>query len=134
MSDASTFKRIIYASRATGLTGAEVRRDHDDILASSQRNNGMDGVSGLLLSKSGRYLQLLEGPPESVDVTFDRIRRDPRHADVIVLDESAEAERVFADWTMAGLPGEHPADAVARLQLLLRNAPNEVGRLFQAQS
>ena len=120
-------RRIVYASRPTG---ADVRRDHLDILAVSRRNNGVDGISGLLWSRADRYLQLLEGPPESVEGTFDRIRRDPRHVDVTIIDDREQPERVFADWAMAGLPGEHPRDAEARLRLLLQGAPDDVRRMF----
>lgn len=122
-------RRIVYASRAVG---GDMRRDHLDILAESRRNNGIDGISGLLWSRADRYLQLLEGPPDSVGATFDRIRRDPRHADVTVIDDREEPERIFADWAMAGLPGEHPQDAEARLRLLLRDAPDAVRRMFEA--
>lgn len=131
MVDPSALKRIIYASRATG---ADVRRDREDILASSRRNNGIDGVSGLLWSQADRYLQLLEGPPESVDVTFDRIRHDPRHADIVVIEEGEQRERLFGDWAMAGMPGEHPRDAAHRLNLLLRDAPDDVARVFRANA
>jgi hypothetical protein len=58
------------------------------------------------------------------------IRADERHRDVVVLNEQCEAERIFADWAMAGWPGERPADAVEKLARLLRHAPTEVARYF----
>jgi hypothetical protein len=121
------FRRLIYASRAVKADDAS---DHDAILAVSRRNNGMDGISGILWSHDGRFLQLLEGPPESVGSAYERIARDRRHTDIEVLEDRCVDERLFADWSMAGMPGEHPRDAPERLRRLLRNADPEVTRLF----
>lgn len=127
MAGTGKLRRIVYASRAAS---ADARGDLPAILTVSRRNNGVDGVSGLLWSQADRYLQLLEGPGDSVADAFDRIRRDPRHADIVVIDDSEQAERVFADWAMAGMPGEQPEDAAARMRMLLRDAPADVTRLF----
>lgn len=120
-------KRLIYSSCGQGALSED---DVASIYAASRRNNGIDGVTGILLVENRRFLQLLEGPAESVDVTFARIRTDERHRDIVVLDEQCQAERVFADWAMAGLPRERPVDAGERLGRLLRNAPSEVTRFF----
>ncbi|MBB4617414.1 BLUF domain-containing protein [Sphingomonas abaci] len=127
MSQVERVRRIIYSSRATGVN---LRDDHQDILAVSRRNNGMDGISGILWIRGDRYLQLLEGPPESVAGTFSRIADDARHRDVVVLDDQLAVERQFGDWAMAGDPGERPEDASLRLRGLLRNADGEVARFF----
>ena len=76
------YRRIIYRSRCAAENGRDAL---PAILASSRRNNGVDGVSGLLWTNGERFVQLLEGPPESVELTFDRIRRDPRHRGVEVV-------------------------------------------------
>jgi hypothetical protein len=121
------YKRLIYTSCIRGsLSDGDVAA----IFAASRRNNGLDGVTGILLIENGRFLQVLEGPAESVDLTFERIKADERHRDIVVLNEQCEAERIFADWAMAGWPGERPADAVEKLGRLLRHAPAEVARYF----
>ncbi|MBN2973688.1 BLUF domain-containing protein [Roseomonas aeriglobus] len=123
----TSLRRLIYSSRAVGH---DPREDKHDILAESRRNNGMDGISGILWSQGDRYLQVLEGPSDSIDEAFDRIRRDTRHCDIQILDDRGVTDRQFADWAMAGLPGDHPQDAEQRLRLLLRNVDPEVARFF----
>lgn len=124
--DPRELRRILYTSRA-------VKGDLIDILAVSRANNGIDGVTGLLLARGSEYVQLLEGPPESVGRAFQRIERDERHTGINVLSDSTANSRVFADWAMAGLPGE-PGDVMAiRLQAALRDAPDDVRSAFAVQ-
>ena len=122
-------RRIIYRSRSSGGDG---RSDLAAILASSRRNNGVDGVSGLLWTDGERFVQLLEGPPESVGLTFDRIRYDPRHRGVEVVEDGVEPERVFGDWSMANLLGDTDEDDYRRLAFALLNAPGSVRTAFEA--
>ncbi|MBB4153226.1 hypothetical protein GGQ80_001114 [Sphingomonas jinjuensis] len=128
MSQSEPVRRLVYASRAVGQ---DFRHDHHDILAVSRRNNGIDGVSGVLWIDADRYLQILEGPTESVASAFDRIARDPRHADVVVLDDRDGVDRQFGDWSMAGLPGDAPADAAVRLKRILDRVDADVARYFE---
>jgi hypothetical protein len=58
-------------------------------------------VTGLLLFHRGWFLQVLEGPLEAVDDTFDRIRRDGRHTDIRTVADLPIAARAFGDWTMS---------------------------------
>ena len=50
---------------------------------------------------SGCFAQVLEGPLGAVAATFERIQRDARHADVMVLDFRPVSERSFGAWSMA---------------------------------
>lgn len=127
MIQVSSFRRIIYSSQAVGEDG---RSDHLAILRVSRRNNGMDGISGILWIERGRYLQLIEGPVDSVGDAFERIRRDPRHTDIQILDDRRTDTPTFGDWAMAGLPGDHPSEAAERLRVLLRHAGPEVRHFF----
>jgi hypothetical protein len=128
VSQSEPVRRLVYASRAVGQ---DFRHDHHDILAVSRRNNGMDGVSGILWIDSDRYLQILEGPAESVGLAFDRIARDSRHADVVVINDRDGVERQFGDWSMAGMPGDAPADAAVRLKRILDRVDADVARHFE---
>ncbi|MFD1787367.1 BLUF domain-containing protein [Sphingomonas floccifaciens] len=129
MSAVPPLRRLIYSSRAVGRDLSDAKHD---ILAVSRRNNGMDGISGILWSAGDHYLQVLEGPAESVDTAFDRIRADPRHTDIHILDDRSVDARQFGDWAMAGMPGDHPEDARERLRMMLRNADADVVRFFGA--
>lgn len=91
-------KRITYVSRAVGpLTQATL----DDISAVSARNNARSQVTGILLLAGEFFLQILEGEENDVDQVLDRIRMDPRHAELQVLKvETDAAHRQFPDWSM----------------------------------
>jgi hypothetical protein len=102
------------------------------ILAVSRSNNGMDGISGVLWFDGHRFVQVLEGPAESVAGTFDRILRDDRHTNIVVLIDEPAVDRKFADWAMASLHGERGSDVTARLEMMLRNAGPDIQRCFSA--
>lgn len=93
--------RLIYASRAAeSLTAA----DHEQILESSQRNNGKAGVTGILAFGAREFLQCLEGSREAVNATYHRILADPRHRELVLIDCSDVEQRWFGEWGMHGLP------------------------------
>ena len=71
-----------------------------DILQSAVRHNQHDGVTGMLLYAEGNFLQVMEGEPGTVQATFERIRKDPRHRNVTVLLEEALDQRHFSQWSM----------------------------------
>lgn len=72
-----------------------------ELLETSRRNNEKSGITGMLLYKDRRFLQVLEGAEDAVRVTYARIERDPRHRDLVLLLSDEEQEREFADWSMA---------------------------------
>jgi hypothetical protein len=72
-----------------------------DILLIARQNNERLGVTGMLLYRDGNFLQVLEGPASVVDSLIQRIRRDPRHAGVIVVSRKNIEERQFQEWSMA---------------------------------
>lgn len=71
-----------------------------DILKVSRDNNTRDDITGMLLYKDGRFMQLLEGSETSVCAAYGRIARDARHRDATILLEGATDERDFVDWSM----------------------------------
>lgn len=85
--------------------------DLERLLESSRVANVNTDLSGLLLYRAGRFLQVLEGPESAVREAIDRIGRDPRHRDVRVLVSESIDERRFADWTMGYEPLGTPASA-----------------------
>jgi hypothetical protein len=50
------------------------------------------------------YLQLLEGPQEKVDASYQRIQRDRRHLEVKLLSRRNVTERLFPGWAMRNDP------------------------------
>jgi hypothetical protein len=88
---------LVYASRAVVGFGLD---DLDELLAHSRRANAVAGVTGLLLFKDHRFLQLLEGPATAVREKMAFIAEDPRHEHVTVLLEEDVPTRQFPEWTM----------------------------------
>ena len=93
--------RLLYISTARAPLPASALQQ---LLAISRRNNGAVGVTGLLLGGGTRFMQVLEGPQEHVDATFERIRRDPRHFAVVMLAKSVTDARLFDGWSMGFQP------------------------------
>tara|TARA_B100000073_G_scaffold264432_1_gene224100 strand:+ start:476 stop:901 length:426 start_codon:yes stop_codon:yes gene_type:complete len=93
-------KHIIYASRPFGFDDTVLK----SILLSSRTNNTKSNVTGALICRSDLYLQLLEGPEDGVDQTFQRIQRDDRHLELHPLKEGKTNRRLFASWAMRDDP------------------------------
>ena len=93
--------RIVYFSRnAVPLSDHDMAWEIDRILTVAQANNLRDGLTGALAYNDGVFGQVLEGPSEAVEETFNRIQMDDRHADVTLLEIGPIAERTFSDWSM----------------------------------
>ncbi len=94
--------KLVYCSRnRIEGTKAEVNAELQKILASSRTNNPRQGITGALLYNAGNFAQVLEGPLESIERTFEMIQRDPRHSEVIVIQSGPSDERHFPEWSMA---------------------------------
>jgi hypothetical protein len=101
---------VVYCSRATaGVDEAAVQH----LLVSARRANAVNGITGLLVFGCGIFFQWLEGPRSSVLALLALLRTDRRHEDIVLLDESEEArERLFPDWDMEQVTGEHIRDVL----------------------
>ncbi|WP_328189553.1 BLUF domain-containing protein [Marinobacter sp. OP 3.4] len=100
---------VVYVSKARADVGDDALRD---ILTESRANNAESGVTGVLLYRDGRFVQVLEGPRDSVASLVATITADPRHDDIrIVLDEPID-ERQFGEWTMEFRPVATPQRAL----------------------
>lgn len=93
--------RLIYASRSTEKDATSLVESVRTILVKSIHNNRLADITGFLICGGDRFLQLLEGPVGEVASTFERIRQDPRHADITVIDKAPAERRMFRDWNMA---------------------------------
>lgn len=89
--------RVVYISRArSGSRQADIA----GLLAQCDRNNPVDGLSGLLLADPTSYLQALEGPAQAVAHRLALIRTDRRHSHVAIISEGAIVARQFGHWSM----------------------------------
>jgi hypothetical protein len=123
--EADPLRQLLYHSLAVG------NPDLGTILAASKRNNGIDGITGILLCDGRSYLQVLEGPQDSVTSTYERICADPRHSDITVIRDQLIEQRNFAYWSMEVREPGHPSDdATFRLQRRLEQFAPELHRHF----
>jgi Sensors of blue-light using FAD len=90
--------QLIYRSRSL-IEGAE----YNQLLQTCLRNNPKRDITGVLISHSGWFLQVLEGTAENVFSLFKLIETDPRHADFLLLRFNAIESRDFTDWSMASI-------------------------------
>ncbi len=92
--------RLVYYSRNRLSDGALTAWIIQDILRASRKNNARAGVTGALMFNSGCFAQVLEGPQDAVEETFERIQQDERHGDVSLLAFDPVDRRVFETWSM----------------------------------
>lgn len=70
------------------------------ILLDARRCNARDGITGALVCRQDVYLQLLEGPKDAVEATFNRITQDDRHTDIVLHVNGQIFQRMFGAWDM----------------------------------
>jgi FAD-dependent sensor of blue light len=106
----SSLYRLVYYSRNhVSDTPETFSAEVADILEKSRVNNVRDGITGALLFNAGCFAQVLEGPLEAIEATFERIQQDERHGEVSLLSLDPQHERSFPNWAMGfiGLSAEH---------------------------
>lgn len=74
-----------------------------NIQETAVRHNDARGITGVLLYRSGRFIQLLEGPAHEVDTLYESIMGDPRHTDVTLLVRRPCETRSACAWSMGVL-------------------------------
>ena len=91
--------RLMYASRAIPAVDME---ELQAILRKSKANNPGEGITGVLCMcfDARVFIQVLEGGRSAVNALYNRITRDPRHHDVVLLSYEEIGERRFAGWAM----------------------------------
>jgi len=120
--------RVVYCSRsvATNQDGG-IAALLDQILSVARENNARSGITGALLYNDGCFAQVLEGDALAVQDVFEKIQRDARHNDVLVLEAGVAAERLFAKWDMALAEAADPAGAAATLTRALAHPDGSGG-------
>jgi Sensors of blue-light using FAD len=101
---------VVYCSRAAdGVDDAEVQR----IVASSQRQNPARGITGVLVFGGGVFFQWIEGPRAEIENLMTILHRDPRHHDIVSLDQTEELrERLYPDWDMERVEADDIRDVL----------------------
>lgn len=125
--------RLLYCSQARPEFNKETL---DEILLTSRKNNSTAGITGVLVHGGGMFMQVLEGPEQTVLRTYMKILDDKRHTDSRIIHITPVKERLFANWTMGvveaePLTFEHVAKLRAhRLESVNADAFSQVMREF----
>ncbi|MDB5651372.1 MAG: hypothetical protein JWL62_2892 [Hyphomicrobiales bacterium] len=91
--------RVMYHSQS--MLAQLPREELDaELMTKSRVNNQRNGITGLLIADDLWFVQVLEGAQKIVWQTFDRIREDPRHLRVMIVEVRDIAAREFGDWSM----------------------------------
>ncbi|MBC8053651.1 MAG: BLUF domain-containing protein [Sphingobacteriaceae bacterium] len=88
---------LVYLSNAMDALSQEELKN---ILTISRANNCKVDVTGVLIYCDGNILQVLEGPEENVYKVYNKIKKDPRHTDLIILQGRDIPARSFEEWSM----------------------------------
>jgi len=107
--------QLVYISTARQPITADLL---DEILHASRRNNVRDGLTGLLLAGSRRFLQALEGPDQAVLDAYARIKADPRHHAFVLLTGRAVDQPGFGHWSMAFEPAGEALEAGGLMEVV----------------
>lgn len=102
---------VVYSSTATQPFEPDSLQK---LLQHSRHNNDNKGLTGMLLYRGGRFIQVLEGPENTVRDVVETIRSDPRHTNMRILLREPIEHRNFPDWTMGyepiGVPANTPPE------------------------
>jgi hypothetical protein len=130
--------RIVYCSRSR-LTGsrADIEMRVREILATARVKNHANGLTGALAFTDSCFAQVLEGALDELGPVMARIRADPRHADLKVLEHSSPEARLFPNWSMAYVDtpegdGRHPLAHFSFETALTDGASPEAARVLEA--
>ena len=91
-------QQIVYVSRAVKLMSSI---DLSVLLKQSRKRNSELSLTGMLLYKDKSFIQLLEGPSESVKMVIECIKKDHRHVNFSALVNKDVNSRAFSQWSMS---------------------------------
>ena len=91
-------KYIVYISTTSKiLTDSELT----EMLMENYMNNRRAHITGMLIYTEGSFIQVLEGPADSLTKTYQDIIQDNRQKNIIKLAEDKLAAPNFDTWSMA---------------------------------
>lgn len=92
--------QLVYVSSIWGAVTEDIL---NSIQLTAVRHNSAHDITGVLLYRSGHFLQLLEGPAEHVDALYESILGDTRHREIQMLVRRPAAARSAEAWSMGVL-------------------------------
>jgi len=92
-----SINQLVYISQAVRKMSA------DELIAihkTAKSNNELIDVTGSLFYNGGWFLQVLEGPIETINKLFHKIEKDSRHKNSRILYNEPAKFRTFTRWSM----------------------------------
>ncbi len=94
----NSLRCLVYLSSATRLLSDD---DLTGLLRECRRHNEDNAVTGVLVHSEGNFMQMLEGPSQSIEHIMARVRASPLHRGIIELIDAPVSVREFGTWSMA---------------------------------
>ena len=113
---------VLYIS-TSAINAALQKTVVSEIVAHAHERNPAICVTGALLFTGTHFAQVLEGKTHVVEDLIAKMRQDPRHFDLQVVNRSPLPARRFANWSMAYFG---PSQFVSRHVTRLLNNPSPV--------
>ena len=90
--------QLVYVStRKPNCTNEEI----DKIIESCKRNNPPLDITGVLLYSDTKFIQLVEGQAKVIMNLYDKIKKDPRHTNAVMISYNPISQKSFPSWHMA---------------------------------
>lgn len=92
-----SINQLVYLSEAVQKMS---RQDLLSIQEKAIQNNEPIDVTGSLFYNGGWFLQILEGPLATLTSLYQKIEKDPRHANTRIIYNEPARFRTFGRWSM----------------------------------
>lgn len=93
----SELMQVVYVSFSTRtLSETEL----EELLFNFRIRNKNRGITGLLLYNDLSYMQVIEGNRDVVYALLEKIKKDSRHTNLVILLEKPIVDRSFPNWSM----------------------------------
>lgn len=90
---------IVYASLCV-IPPAYAAAQIDDLVAKARHRNASLGITGALIYSERHFAQAIEGEEADLNQLMESISRDPRHKDLVILEQAPIARRRFQRWSL----------------------------------
>jgi hypothetical protein len=90
-----TLQTICYFSNAQFNLSAD---GLEKLFSKTKANNARNKITGILIYRSGNFLQILEGEKAATERLYNSILKDERHKNVIKIIDSKIEDSIFTDY------------------------------------
>jgi hypothetical protein len=102
------------------------------ILKDSLRWNFDHQITGVLYYENGYFGQIIEGPENFIQETFEKISKDPKHSVKRILEKRKIEDRLFPNWSMQFFGADDILKLVPILHGSLSNYDTESSKIIDA--